>query len=103
VPSRLQGPGEVACTGVGRAHTGPCAHTAVSVSSPRDLTLALTLPQSPSRPDPPAKERPPKSAGDGRVQMPKGDEGLLLRPPGPRLWRVHMLSGASAMRGEKLC
>jgi hypothetical protein len=29
-----------------------------------------------------------------------GDEGLLLRPPGPRLWRVHMLSGASAMRGE---
>ena len=29
-----------------------------------------------------------------------GDEGLLLRPPGPRLWRVPMLSGASAMRGE---
>jgi hypothetical protein len=29
-----------------------------------------------------------------------GDEGLLLRPPGPCLWRVHMLPGASAVRGE---
>jgi len=32
-----------------------------------------------------------------------GDEGLLLRPPGSCLRRVHMLPGASAVRGKKLC
>ena len=61
----------------------PCPTRSVSVSSPRDR--ALTLPQSPSRPDPPAKERTPKSAGDGRVQMPKGNLFTLCRSddPGP--------------------